>query len=131
MVCCCLLTNVTALGDCHRHNSSSHFSMCASVDTCCRIAMIHDGDVMGRSQQNSSNGSYSCNVFFFFLMSLSTTNLSLRELFSSYLGLEISIFLFLLSSCHNYSYNSDSYQDMQVSVLTPDTRLAYFVSKTL
>lgn len=37
VVCCCLLTSVTALGDCCRHNSCSHFYICVSVDTCCRI----------------------------------------------------------------------------------------------
>lgn len=47
VVCCCLLTSVTALRECHRHNRSPHFSVCTSVDTCCRIErwQLCDGHV--------------------------------------------------------------------------------------
>lgn len=59
-----LLTSVTALGDCHTIEALI-FPMRVSVFTRCQIGRW---SVMGRSQQNSSTGSYSCSGFYFLII---------------------------------------------------------------
>lgn len=56
--------SVTELGDCHTIKLSFfHVSVCWHSTS--GRELIHDGSMMGRSQQNSSNDSYSCSAFYF------------------------------------------------------------------